>query len=69
MCDLVSLSDLSKYSSELKDGAVVAWPVNHIKPKLDGPDRKMDFTIKAQLLRKAPEKESKDESSSDKDEL
>ncbi|KAL2162507.1 hypothetical protein VTH06DRAFT_7421 [Thermothelomyces fergusii] len=46
------LADLSKYSAELVDGGVVAYPVEHTKPGSLASDRGIEFTIKAQVLKR-----------------
>lgn len=45
------LSDLSKYSPELVDGGVVAYPVEHTAPGKRPSQRDIEFTIKAQVLK------------------
>lgn len=42
--------DLGKYSPEVKDAGVVAWPVGH-KTLEDIGERAISFTIKAQVLK------------------
>ncbi|KAK7754295.1 hypothetical protein SLS62_003588 [Diatrype stigma] len=53
-----TLSDLSRYSSSPSDGAVVAWTTEHTKAKRSK-GRDIDFTITAQVLKKAEEGEGK----------
>ncbi|KAL2756063.1 hypothetical protein ACRALDRAFT_1081926 [Sodiomyces alcalophilus JCM 7366] len=60
------LLDLSKYTPEPKDGAVIAWPISHTRPSVREKRREIEITIKAQVLKEkeggAEEaKESKDE--------
>ncbi|KAL2172336.1 hypothetical protein VTG60DRAFT_6175 [Thermothelomyces hinnuleus] len=45
------LADLSKYSAELVDGGVVAYPVEHSSPGSSPLQREIEFTIKAQVLK------------------
>ncbi|KAL2192806.1 hypothetical protein P885DRAFT_72672 [Corynascus similis CBS 632.67] len=45
------LSDLSKYSSELVDGGVIAYPVEHSRPGASPRQREIEFKIKAQVLK------------------
>ncbi|KAK3305209.1 uncharacterized protein B0T15DRAFT_191318 [Chaetomium strumarium] len=46
-----ALLDLSRYSAELVDGGVVAYPVHHSLPKRSQNMRDMEFTVKAQVLK------------------
>jgi len=54
-----ALSDLKKYVIEPEDDHVVAWPVGHTKPDTFRDKRDVEFTIRAQLLKKAPKKATK----------
>ena len=45
------LSDLSKYSSELVDGGVIAYPVEHSRAGATPRQREIEFKIKAQVLK------------------
>lgn len=47
---LDTLTDLTKYSSKLVDGGVVAWPASYTTPDRSTKERTMEFTIKAQVL-------------------
>ena len=63
------LADLSKYTSNPSEGAVVAWTTDHNKVKRYK-GRDMEFTITAQLLKKAEGTATKDlPSESTKEEL
>jgi hypothetical protein len=42
---------MSKYATEPKDGAVVAWVTEHKRPKRGLEKRDMTFTIKAEHLK------------------
>lgn len=66
LCFLDALLDLSKYTPEPKDGAVVAWPINHTRPSIREKRREIEITIKAQVLKEKEggaeaAKENKDE--------
>lgn len=45
-----TLSNLEKYSPKLVDGGVVGWPTDYTTPSRRQGLRKMEFTIKAQVL-------------------
>lgn len=45
-----TLTDLAKYSPKLVDGGVVAWPTGYTTPDRSTTERKVEFTIKAQVL-------------------
>lgn len=45
-----TLTDLTKYGPKLVDGGVVAWPTDYTTPKRSSEERKIEFTIKAQVL-------------------
>ncbi|KAL2022248.1 hypothetical protein VTK56DRAFT_5858 [Thermocarpiscus australiensis] len=49
-----TLLDTSKYSGELRDGGVVAYPINHTSPKRSKGRRDIEFTVKAQVLKLKP---------------
>ncbi|KAL2262008.1 hypothetical protein VTK26DRAFT_2777 [Humicola hyalothermophila] len=49
-----TLMDLSKYSSKLVDGGVIAYPVNYTQPKRSKGERDMEFTVKAEVLALKP---------------
>lgn len=71
---LATLTDLTKYGPKLVDGGVVAWPTDYTTPDRSTKERKMEFTIKAQVLSTkagaSPEKEGQDTVKPDsKDEL
>lgn len=46
-----TLADLSKYSPKLVDGGVVGWPTDRSRPSRSKGLRKMDFTLKARVLK------------------
>lgn len=50
-----TLLDTSRYSSELAEGAVVAWPVKYSKADRKKGERDIEFTIKARVLQVKPE--------------
>lgn len=71
---LATLTDLTKYGPKLVDGGVVAWPTGYTTPDRTTKERKMEFTIKAQVLSAkagtSPDKEGQDAVKPDiKDEL
>lgn len=45
-----TLTDLSKYSAKFVDGGVVGWPIEYTTPSRSKGERKMSFTLKAQVL-------------------
>lgn len=47
---LATLENLEKYSPKLVDGGVVGWPTHYTTPSRRQGLRKMEFTIKAQVL-------------------
>lgn len=47
---LDTLTDLTRYGPKLVDGGVVAWPTGYTTPDRSTKERKMEFTIKAQVL-------------------
>ncbi|KAK3682821.1 hypothetical protein B0T22DRAFT_539808 [Podospora appendiculata] len=49
-----ALLDITKYSAELADGKVVAWPINKTKAQRNAGEREIEFTIRAQVLEAAP---------------
>ena len=60
-----TLLDLSKYSGELADGGVIAYPVEHTKPNRGESKRDIEITIKAEVL-KQTEQEKTEEKAEEK---
>ncbi|AEO64689.1 uncharacterized protein THITE_2110984 [Thermothielavioides terrestris NRRL 8126] len=52
-----SLRDLTKYSADLVDGGVVAYPVHHSTPQRARNKRDIEFRVKAEVLKKKEEGE------------
>jgi hypothetical protein len=52
--------DLAKYSPDLADGAVVAYPVNKTRAKRAHNKRDIEFTVKAQVLKAKPDAEKEE---------
>lgn len=65
---LESLLDLSKYTPEVADGAVVGWVTEHTSPDRAKNEREMQFTIRVESL-KLPEAVPESRSSDGRDEL
>ncbi|KAK8109535.1 hypothetical protein PG999_007672 [Apiospora kogelbergensis] len=63
-----SLLDLSKYTPEVADGAVVGWVTEHTSPDRAKNEREMQFTIRVESL-KLPEAVPESRSSDGRDEL
>lgn len=45
-----TLADLDKYSPKLIDSGVVGWTTHYTSPRRSLSERKMEFTVKAQVL-------------------
>ena len=51
-------ANLKKYVIEPDEDTVVAWPVSYSRPDTFRDKRDIEFTIRAQLLKKAPKKKT-----------
>ncbi|KAK8102959.1 hypothetical protein PG984_016105 [Apiospora sp. TS-2023a] len=69
-CDCKNtLLDLSKYTPEVGDGAVVGWVTEHTTPSREKQEREMQFTIRVESLELAKTAPESSSSSSVRDEL
>ncbi|KAK1982992.1 hypothetical protein LZ30DRAFT_589375 [Colletotrichum cereale] len=50
-----ALADLGNYKPAPEAGAVVAWPVSHSRPDVANNKRDIEFTVKAQVLKRMDE--------------
>ncbi|KAK7973811.1 hypothetical protein PG989_015659 [Apiospora arundinis] len=64
-----TLADLSKYTPEVADGAVVGWVTEHTSPDRAKKEREIQFTIRVESLKLAEAVPVEGSSSGDRDEL